>query len=77
MMKKYIDHMEYCQGDENSVLKNAIDGGIINIDEVRQAIEMNERRRILNAHQYSIYESKGRWCSYLPDKSRARLEEKV
>lgn len=57
--------------DELAYLQKAIDNGIIHIEEIRQEIELNERRRILKEHQYAIYQDNlGRWCTYLPNSKK-------
>lgn len=53
---------------ENEILKYAIDNGIIDIDTIREKIEMNERIKLLEMHDSRIWQSTdGKWYTYLPD----------
>lgn len=73
--------MEYTQ---NELLKYAVENGIIDLALVQNEKEMHDRKEILKAHPYSIYEGKDKnWYTYLPDektgrkKVKATTEEKI
>ena len=49
--------------NDNDILQYAIDNGIIDLQYIQQQIDMNKRRKILEAHPYGLIynEKKGRW----------------
>lgn len=49
--------------NNNDILQYAIDNGIIDMQYIQQQIDMNKRRKILEAHPYGLIynEKKGRW----------------
>ena len=50
------------------MLNIAIENGIINIDTIQKKIEMNERKKFIEKHTYSIWQGKdGKFYTYLPD----------
>lgn len=52
----------------NQVLQYALSNGIIDINIVREQIEMNERKRYLEMHKYEIWEgSDGKYHTHVPD----------
>jgi integrase len=54
-------------------LKDAIDKGIIDVATIREEIEMNERKKYLEQHQYKKWLGKdGHWYTYLPDERTGR-----
>lgn len=54
-----------------SLLHDAIDQGIISLDDVQVRMKERVRIRILSNHPHSIWQSKdGRWRSYLPDETK-------
>lgn len=59
------------------LLQTAISNDIINVNDVREQLKMEKRKRILNEHNYRIWEGKNReWYTYLQDpskKSKIRL----
>jgi len=60
-----------------TILNFALQNGIINVDAVRQCYEMNERKKFLEMHPYSIWEGKdGKWRTYLPDDIEGRKLKK-
>lgn len=69
--------------NDNDVLQYAIDNGIIDLQYIQQQIDMNKRRKILEAHPYGLIynEKKGRWYTRFKDdngviqRNRATKEE--
>lgn len=52
-------------------MKFAINQGIINLDDVRNSMLENERKRLLSKHKYKIFQDKdGRWKTTIPDESK-------
>lgn len=60
------------------LLKFAIENGILNEELVRQQIEMQRRKELLEKHPYEIYMGKdGNWYTYLPyDEGRKKIKSK-
>lgn len=59
------------------MLKYAIENGIIDPEYVREQIEMNKRKEILERHPYSIWQGKDeKWYTYLPDEIKGRILKK-
>lgn len=57
----------------NDVLQYALENGMIDLAYVREQIEMNKRKEVLEKHPYSIWEGKdGKWYTYLPDEEKSR-----
>lgn len=56
------------------LLKLALENGIIDINTIQKQVEMRERQKYLNMHQYEIWqsESDGMWRTYLPDEKKGR-----
>lgn len=55
------------------MLKFAIENGIIDTALVREKIEMQKRKELLERHPYSIWEGKDKkWRTYLPDEEKGR-----
>ena len=55
------------------MLNIAIENGIINIDTIQKKIEMNERKKFIEKHTYSIWQGKdGKFYTYLPDEDNKR-----
>ena len=62
---------------KNDLLNYAIQNGIIDINTIQKQIEMNERKKYLEMHPFSIWEDKkGIWHTYLPDEQKGRLPRK-
>lgn len=58
---------------DKELLNFAIENGIIDISDIQQKIEMNERNRYIENHNYSIWQSKdGKFYTYLPDEKYNR-----
>ena len=58
----------------NDVLQYALENGMIDLAYVREQIEMNKRKEVLEKHPYSIWEGKnGYWYTYIfdPDKKNS------
>ena len=53
-------------------LNCALNNGIINIQDIKAQIKMNERIKYLDAHNHKIWENQtlGKWCTYLSDKDK-------
>ena len=59
------------------LLKYAIENGMIDTAYVRDMIEMQKRKEILEKHPYKIWEGKdGKWYTYLPDEENGRVLKK-
>lgn len=57
----------------DDVLKYAIENGMIDMTYIREQIEMNKRKELLEKHPYKIWEGKdGKWYTYLPDVGKGR-----
>lgn len=55
------------------LLKYAIESGMIDIDTIQKKVEMNERIKFIERHNYSIWQGKdGKFYTYLPDKKSKR-----
>lgn len=58
-------------------MKYAVENGMIDLSYVREQIEMNKRKDILEKHIYKIWMGKdGKWYTYLPDKEKGRVLKK-
>nr|DAR47337.1 MAG TPA: Integrase [Bacteriophage sp.] len=58
-----------CELTDRELLNYAIENGIISRDNIQEQIEMNERKRYLEQHNYEIWKGKDeRYYTYLPDK---------
>ena len=56
---------------DEQIMKYAIENGIINIDDVCSAYEMNERKKLIEKHHY--WQAKdGKWYVHLPDESKPK-----
>ena len=54
--------------NENQLLKYAIENGIIDINTIQMKIEMNERKKYLEKHEFRVWQGKdGKWYTYVPD----------
>ena len=53
---------------EKDALNYALENGMIDMDTIREKIEMNERKRYLEEHKYEKWQGKdGKFYTYLPD----------
>ena len=69
--------MVYIDVRNDDILKYAIENDIIDMELVRQKIEMSEREEILKQHPYTIYQGKDLlWYTYLPDEIKGRKKIK-
>jgi integrase len=60
---------------DTEVLKAAYSAGIIDMEYVREEIEMTKRKELLNKHPYKIWEgTNGKWYTYLPDEKKGRVQ---
>lgn len=59
---------------KNQILQFALENGIIDINTIQTQIEMAEKQKYLNMHQYEIWQSEtdGFWRTYLPDEQKGR-----
>lgn len=58
-----------CELTDKELLNYAIENGIISRDTIQEKIEMNERKRYLEQHNYEVWKGKDeRYYTYLPDK---------
>lgn len=59
------------------MLNFALESGMIDLDTIQMQIEMNERKKYLEMHPFSIWEDKqGTWHTYLPDEKKGRIHKK-
>lgn len=60
--------------NNSEVLSYAIENDIINLDTIRQQIELNERKKYLEAHEWKIWQSEtdAKWYTYVPDEMADR-----
>ena len=64
-----LNNLQY--GQSNDILQFIISNGIIDINDVRNSIEVMKRKELLEKHPYKIWEGKdGKWYTYLPDEER-------
>ena len=65
---------------DKNLLQFILNNDIINLDDVRDSMRKEERKRLLSLHTYKIFQDKdGRWKTTLPDetkKSKRRLVAK-
>lgn len=58
-------------------MRYAISEGIISISSLQEQIDMQENKKILKQHKYSIWEgTNGKWYTYLPDEKRGKILKK-
>lgn len=54
--------------NNSELLNYAIENGMIDIDTIREKIEMNERKKYLEMHESKIWKSTdGKWYTFVPD----------
>ena len=54
---------------DHDLLNYAVENDMIDMDTIREKIEMNERKRYLEEHKYEKWQGKdGKFYTYLPDK---------
>ena len=69
--------MQNISMSDTELLKFAIEHGMIDTAYVRDMIEMQKRKEILEKHPYKIWEGKdGKWYTYLPDEENGRVLKK-
>ena len=53
---------------DKEILNFALDNGIIDIDTLKEKIEMNERKKYLKMHKNKIWQPQnGKWNTYVDD----------
>ena len=58
---------------DKELLQFAIDSGMIDANTIRKQIEMNERKKFIEMHEYETWQGKnGLWYTYLPDDTKGR-----
>lgn len=58
---------------DKELLQFAIDSGMIDTNTIRKQIEMNERKKFIEMHEYETWQGKnGLWYTYLPDNTKGR-----
>ena len=56
---------------DKKLLQYIMDNDIINLDDVRESMRREERKRLLSMHRYKIFQDKdGRWKTTLPDETK-------
>ena len=73
MNTKELDYEQY------RILQEALDNGIIDINQTAQKNASMKRDRILKMHQYSIYfrEKDAYWYTHLPDETKKEKRRKI
>lgn len=62
--------------NNSELLTFAVENGMINLDTIREEIEMNERKKYLEMHPYKIWQgTNGKWYTYLPTKEGGRVQK--
>lgn len=62
--------------NNSELLKFAVENGMIDLDTIQEKIEMNERKKYLEMHQYRIWQgTNGKWYTYLPTKEGGRVQK--
>ena len=60
--------MAHISMSDDDMLNYALENGMIDMDTIREKIEMNERKRYLEEHKYEKWKGKdGKFYTYLPD----------
>ena len=58
---------------DKELLQFAIDSGMIDANTIRKQIEMNERKKFIEMHEYEVWQGKnGLWYTYVPDNAKGR-----
>lgn len=58
-------------------LKYAVDHGIIDLDKLRQSIQMEKRKELLGRHPYSVWQGKnGSWYTYIQTENGRALRKR-
>lgn len=58
-------------------MQYALENGMIDLAYVREQIEMNKRKEVLDKHPYSIWEGKdGKWYTKFPDETKGKVLKK-
>ena len=66
-----------CDYSNNTILSYAIENGIINVGVIQDEIEMKERRKYLEMHNFKKWQDKdGWWNTYLPDAEKGRVRKR-
>lgn len=61
----------------DEMLKYAVENGMLDISTIQSQIEMNERKKYIDKHLYSIWKGKdNKWYTYLPDEIKGRRKIK-
>lgn len=56
---------------DKELLQFAVENGMIDVNDVRKQIEMNEKKEILKAHSSKIWQSSdNKWYTFVPDESK-------
>ena len=73
MNKKEFDYEQY------KILQEALDNGIIDLNQTAQKNEKMKRDKILKMHQYSVYfrEKDAYWYTHLPDETKKEKRRKI
>ena len=60
------------------ILNFALENGIINSNSIHTQMQLSERQKYLEEHQYAIYQGKdGLWYTYLPgEEGRDKIKRK-
>lgn len=62
--------------NNSELLTFAVENGMIDIDTIRETIEMNERKKYLEMHPYKIWQgTNGKWYTYFPTKEGGRVQK--
>lgn len=63
--------------NNKDLLQYAIENDMINLSHIKDQVEMMERKKLLDLHQYQVWQGKdGKWRTYFPDENRKRVMRK-
>lgn len=62
------------KSEENEILNFAVTHGILNVDTIRQQIEMDKRKKYLDMHEQAIWQgSDGKWKTHVNHEEKGRI----
>lgn len=62
---------------DSELLNYAIENGMIDIGTIRAQLEMSERKKYLEMHEYNIWQSEnGYFYTYMPDEEKGRIQRR-
>lgn len=61
---------------ESELLKRALADGIIDFGNIQKEIELNDRKKYLEMHEYKVWQGNGKWYTYLYTDGKRKLVKK-